>query len=111
MRAALCGAAAAFVAMSLFEAAFFYFDLCRLSTLLTVAGGELPVSDLVWLPALCAVIGFVAGPALAASPASKASPRTPGRPSRSGAWGLKSLIRRYSPTLARRALAVNRVAP
>ena len=65
--AALWGAAAAFVVMSLFVGGLFYLDFCNLGTLLRRSADGLPLWSLLWLPAVCAAIGFAIGPSVASS--------------------------------------------
>jgi hypothetical protein len=106
LHAALWGAACSFLAMSLFEAIFFLFDLYGLGTLLAASGGNLPVAELAWLPALCAVIGFVAGPAVAGAPPDHPAAGIPRRRAGSIAPRGRTGLQRHSRSLARLARSV-----
>lgn len=68
LSAALWGAAAAFVVMSLFVGGLFYLDFCNLGTLLRRSADGFPLWSLLWLPAVCAAIGFAIGPSIAGFP-------------------------------------------
>lgn len=71
LRAAISGAAAAFVVVSVFEVLLFLVDLRGLGRLLQVPASELSLWHLVWLPACCAVAGFAMGPSVAGPPAGR----------------------------------------
>ena len=77
LRAALSGAAAAFLVVSLFEFGIIYLDLIGLRTLLTASATELSFSTLLWPPLCCAVIGFAIGPSVAGPPTAHRPPRAP----------------------------------